>query len=324
MSFVNNLIAGALPFVPKPIVQYFSRRYIAGEALEDAVRAVRELNQQGALATIDVLGEHVDDPAQAEEAVQAYESVLEAIEAEKLQSNISIKPTQLGLQIDYGLCRANIHRIVAKAASLGNFVRIDMEDSTCTSNTIRLYRELRREFDNVGLVLQAYLRRSVKDVEDLMDLSPNVRVCKGIYVEPREIAYKDGEIINKNFTLLTEVLLRNGAYVGIATHDERLVWEGYRLVRELGLKRDQYEFQMLLGVDPQLRRIIIRDGHKMRVYVPFGKEWYAYSLRRLRENPQIAGYVLRALFKRERGGEFTDHGGLTTAPTQPGSSESGT
>lgn len=301
MSLFDSMIASALPFVPKPVVRYFSRRYIAGEALDDAIRVVRELNSQGAMATIDVLGEHVSDPAQTEKAVLAYEAVLEAIEKEKLNSNVSLKPTQMGLKISYELCLRNIRQIVEKAASLGNFVRIDMEDSSCTDDTIRLYRDLRREFDNVGLVLQAYLRRSLSDAEALLELTPNVRVCKGIYVEPREIAFKDREIINKNFALLVEVLLANGAYVGIATHDERLVWEGYRIVRDLHLSPDHYEFQMLLGVDEQLRRIIIRDGHRLRVYVPFGEEWYAYSLRRLRENPRVAGYVFRAIFSRKNG-----------------------
>jgi proline dehydrogenase len=301
MALFDKLIAASLPIVPKPIVRYFSRRYIAGERLEDAIQVVRELNREGALATIDVLGEHVSDPRQTEQAVLAYETVLDAIEAEKLNSNISLKPTQMGLRISYELCLENLRRIVRKAASLRNFVRIDMEDSTCTSDTIRLYQDLRKEFNNVGIALQAYLRRSLRDVEELLAISPNVRLCKGIYVEPREIAYKDKEIIRRNFVLLAETLLRGGAYLGFATHDERLVWEGYRLVRDLHLNPTQYEFQMLLGVDDQLRRIILRDGHRLRVYVPFGDQWYAYSLRRLRENPQVAGYVFRAIFSRRAG-----------------------
>ncbi|MDZ7373468.1 MAG: proline dehydrogenase family protein [candidate division KSB1 bacterium] len=299
MALLDRLVATTLPIVPKPIVRYFSRRYIAGERLEDAIRVTRQLNREGAMATIDVLGEHVSDPRQCEEAVLAYETVLDAIEAEKLDSNISVKPTHMGLKISYELCLNNLRRLVRKAASLNNFVRIDMEDSTCTADTIRLYRHLRQEFTNVGLVLQAYLRRSHQDIEDLLALKPNVRVCKGIYVEPREIAYKDKEIIRRNFAWMMETLLRHGSYIGIATHDERLVWEGYRLVREFRVPPQQYEFQMLLGVDDQLRRIILRDGHRLRVYVPFGREWYAYSLRRLRENPQIAGYVFRALFRRD-------------------------
>lgn len=300
MNLLDQLVVSALPLIPKPIVGYFSKPYIAGPNIQDAIRVVRELNKQGAMATLDVLGESVTSREQAEQAARTYTDVLDTIEREKLDSNISIKLTQLGLKIDEEFCYENTKLVVQKAAALGNFVRIDMEDSSCTTNTIAIYKRLRDDFDNVGLALQAYLRRSIKDVRDLLPLKPNVRICKGIYVEPREIAYKDREIINKNFTLLVETLLREGCYVGIATHDERLVWEGYRLVDELGLKTEDYEFQMLLGVDEQLRRIILGDDHRLRVYVPFGKEWYAYSVRRLRENPRIAGYVFRAIFKPRR------------------------
>ncbi len=297
MNLLDQLVVSALPFIPKPIVGYFSKPYIAGPSIQDAIRVVRELNKQGAMATLDVLGESVTSREQATAAAQTYEEVLGTIDREKLDSNISVKLTQLGLKIEEEFCYQNTRRVVEKAASLGNFVRIDMEDSSCTTDTIAIYKRLREDFDNVGLALQAYLRRSIKDVRDLLPLKPNIRICKGIYVEPREIAYKDREIINRNFTLLVETLLRQGSYVAIATHDERLVWEGYRLIDELNLASEDYEFQMLLGVDEQLRRIILGDDHRLRVYVPFGKEWYAYSVRRLRENPRIAGYVFRAIFK---------------------------
>jgi proline dehydrogenase len=185
-----------------------------------------------------------------------------------------------------------------RASELNNFVRIDMEDSSCTSETLRIYRELRREFTNVGVVVQAYLRRTLDDVAELGDLRPNYRLCKGVYLEPREISYRDMRVINRNYVTLLERLLRGGSYVGIATHDELMVWEAFRLIRELRLPSNAYEFQMLLGVDEQLRDIIHAAGHNLRVYIPFGRDWYAYSVRRLRENPRLAGYVFKAMFKK--------------------------
>jgi len=296
MSLVNRVIAATLPGVPKPIVRQFSKRYIAGETLEDVIRVVKELNAQGYRATIDVLGEHVQGRQEAEEAREAYRRVLQVIHDQPLDSNISVKLTQMGLKLDKELCYQSLRLLCEMARGYSNFVRIDMEDSTCTSDTIELFLRLRRDFDNVGIALQAYLRRSLQDVQSLIAHRANVRLCKGIYREPRTIAYKEREIINRNFTLLLEELLRKGCYVGIATHDEKLVWEAYRLIHQLKLQPTEYEFQMLLGVDEELRRIIVSDGHPLRVYVPFGLQWYAYSVRRLRENPEIARYVLKNLF----------------------------
>ena len=178
------------------------------------------------------------------------------------------------------------------AAESGNFVRIDMEDSSCTSDTLRMYRELREEgLDNVGVVLQAYLRRTIRDIRELAPLRPNIRLCKGIYIEPPLIAYRDFDAVRQNFVLCLRELLRGGSYVGIATHDKWLISEGQRLVDEHGLKPEEYEFQMLLGVTPAAGDRLIREGHRLRVYVPFGKHWYSYSMRRLQENPKIAGYI---------------------------------
>ena len=172
-----------------------------------------------------------------------------------------------------------------------------MEDSSCTTETLRVYRQLRQEHSNVGVVVQAYLRRTVDDVTGLEDLQPNYRLCKGVYLERREVSYRDMRVINRNYAYLLEKLLRNGSYVGIATHDELMVWEAFRIIRELKLPATAYEFQMLLGVEEQLRDIIHAAGHQLRVYIPFGRDWYAYSVRRLRENPQLAGYVFKAMFK---------------------------
>ncbi len=299
MSVINRVLVAGIPFVPKPIVGIFSRRYIAGVALNDAVHLVRELNRDGMMATLDVLGEEVYSREEARTAADTYREVLRVIQSEKLDANVSVKLTQMGLKLDAKFCREVFREVVRESHQRGNFVRIDMEDSACTDETLAIYNELRREFDNVGIVLQAYLRRTVSDADSLMQNGhANFRLCKGIYVEPRLIAYKNRELVNRNFTLALERMLRGGAYVGIATHDERLVWEGMRLVRELNLPKDRYEFQMLLGVDAELRKIILAAGHRLRVYVPFGEKWYRYSMRRLRENPQVARYVFENIFRR--------------------------
>ncbi|MFQ6618433.1 MAG: proline dehydrogenase family protein, partial [Fidelibacterota bacterium] len=296
MNFINEIAVRILPAMPEKLVGYFSKRYIAGDSLEDAIKVVKDLNKKGICATIDILGELVNDREDAVQAMKDNMEILEAIEADKLNSNLSLKPTHLGLKIDRDFCLSNIKKVVEKAEKMGNFVRLDMEDSTCTSDTIYIYKELRKNSESIGIAIQAYLRRSYFDVKSLEPYHPNIRLCKGIYREPREIAYKDRDVINKNYALLLEKLLKNGCYVGIATHDESLIWEAYRLIDELNLDSQKYEFQMLLGVDPQLRDIIVNDGNRLRVYVPFGKDWYPYSLRRLKENPRIAGYIIRNIF----------------------------
>jgi proline dehydrogenase len=300
MSAFDRVVGATLPLVPKPIVGYFSRPYIAGSTMTEAVAVVRRLNAQGMMASLDVLGENITSPAQADAAAQSYLRVLEEISKAGVDSNVSIKLTQLGLKIDPEGCFERIHRVVARAQELGNFVRIDMEDSTCTTETLEIHRRLRRDLSQVGLVLQAMLRRTLRDADELAAPGGNIRLCKGIYVEPRRIAYRDQELINRNYTLVLERLLSSGCYVGIATHDEKLVWEALRLIRQLGLTREQYEFQMLLGVDEELRGILVDAGHRLRVYVPFGEQWYAYSVRRLRENPRIAGHVARSVLARRR------------------------
>jgi proline dehydrogenase len=244
------------------------------------------------MATIDVLGEEIRSRRETLEIVRAYHDVFEAIERERLDSNVSVKLTALGLNLAHELCYANLEKVVRHAAESGNFVRIDMEDSSCTTDTLHMYRELRETgLDNVGIVLQAYLRRTIRDIRELAPHRPNVRLCKGIYVEPPLIAYQGFEEVRQNFVLSLRELLRAGCYVGIATHDEWLISEGLRLVEEHGLTREQYEFQMLLGVTRHAGDRLIRDGNRLRVYVPFGKHWYDYSVRRLQENPKIAGYI---------------------------------
>ncbi|MBI2572147.1 MAG: proline dehydrogenase family protein [Candidatus Schekmanbacteria bacterium] len=292
-ALFSRLLVRLLPLLPKRLVRLAADRYIAGETLDDALSMVRTLGLEGIAATLDILGEDVAAPAAAEAAATAYSLALERIAANELDCNVSVKPSQLGLKIDRELCCRNFRAIVSRARELGNFVRIDMEDHTLTSPTIALYRELRRDFDNVGLVLQAYMRRSIADVDALAPLVPNFRLCKGIYDEPRALAYKMPAVINDNFTWLLQKMFDGGSYVGIATHDEALVWSALREIERRKLTPDRYEFQMLLGVDPELRSIIVGAGHRLRVYVPFGAHWHAYSLRRLRENPRMASYVAR-------------------------------
>lgn len=298
MYLFDKFVVWTIPIIPKFLVKRASARYIAGPTLDDAMRVVKNLNEDGCCATLDILGEHVTKDEEAESAVQEYLKALQRIEQEKLDSNISVKLTMLGLKLDLNFCLDNMRRLVKKAKEYGNFVRIDMEDASCTTDTLKIYSELKKEFTNVGFVIQTYLRRSLKDIREQMNSNSkiNVRVCKGIYIEPREIAYKDKEIINNNFVLLVEELLQHRNYVGIATHDEKLVWASYKTINELKLAKEDYEFQMLLGVDEQLRRIILKDGYKLRVYVPYGIKWYEYSVRRLKENPKIAGYVVKNFF----------------------------
>jgi proline dehydrogenase len=292
VSLVDSAIARLLPAVPKPVVRRISARYIAGEELDDALRVVRRLNDEGKLATIDVLGEETANADEARAIAAAYRETFEAIERGRLDSNVSVKLTALGLGLGYDLCRENLEAVVRHAAERNNFVRIDMEDSSTTDDTLRLYCELRAAgHDNVGVVLQARLKRTLADVRSLAELRPNVRVCKGIYLEPPEIAYRDFDSVRASFVQALEELLEAGCYTAVATHDEWLVEQAQRLVSDRGLGREEYEFQMLLGVRPTLADELVRGGHRLRIYTPFGRDWYEYSLRRLQENPKIAGYI---------------------------------
>ncbi len=285
MSLFDQAIARVLPAVPKPVVQLFSARYIAGSTLADAVRVVQRLNGAGKLATVDVLGEEITREEEARAIARAYLDVFRAIEHNGLAANVSIKLTALGLNLDYELCKENLRSVVSQ----GKFVRIDMEDSSTTDDTLRLYRELREDgFDNVGIVLQAYLRRTVDDIRALADLRPNVRLCKGIYVEPASLAFTDYEAVRANYVKALRALTATASHVAIATHDEWLIEQSLR-----SLPRS-YEFQMLLGVREERATQLVRDGHTVRVYVPFGEHWYRYSLRRLQENPAMAGTIARA------------------------------
>jgi proline dehydrogenase len=291
MGIIDRAVADSVSIIPRPIVRKIAGRYMAGERLDEAIATIRSLNREGCVATVDVLGESTESERDAAEKLDQYKQVVVALDEHDLKSGISVKLTGLGLDLDEELCQRNVEEIIVYAGERGRFVRVDMEDSPYTTTTLELVLKMHESHENTGAVIQAYMRRSLKDVIRLAEAGVSVRLCKGIYDEPREIAYKDFDVIRQNYVLLLEELLKGGAYAGIATHDEYLVWHGLRLIHQMGISRDRYEFQMLLGVDEELRRILVNAGHKVRVYVPFGEDWYEYSTRRLKENPKIARYV---------------------------------
>jgi proline dehydrogenase len=297
MNLVNRLILSLIQSLPKPVVKRFAMRYIAGEELDDAVRVVRVLNSKKMMGTIDVLGENVTTREESLAAVRECEAVLHSINKNHLDANLSIKLSQFGLKIDEEFCYSNVKRLLDIAYGYNNFVRIDMEDSSTTSATLKLYERLRSNgFENVGVVIQANMRRSQEDVQKLIPMKANIRLCKGAYLEPEAIAVQDRGEIRLNFLKLFKLLLQGKCYVGIATHDDFLIGSAYQSIQEMNLHPSDYEFQMLYGVRRKLRDQIVADGHRLRVYVPFGGHWYAYSMRRFKENPQMVRYVLRALF----------------------------
>ena len=295
MTLLDKAITGLLPGVPRALVRRLAAPYIAGARLEDAMRVVRELNAVGKLATVDVLGEEIASAETTRQITDQYHGLLSRIERERLDANISVKLTGLGLDLDAGLCRENLEAVVSDAGDRGNFVRIDMEDASTTDRTLALYRALRAEgHENLGVVIQARLRRSQADIAGLA----NVRLCKGIYLEPATIAYADPGEIRTSFLAGLDALLDQGSYVAVATHDEFLIAEALARIASRGLPPERYEFQMLLGVRASRGAEIVAAGHRLRVYVPYGSHWYEYSVRRLQENPRIAGYVASDLVRR--------------------------
>lgn len=296
MNAINKLIVKFVKILPRPVVYVFAKKYIAGVKLEDAVRVVKELNAKGILATIDVLGEAIATKKEAEEAQKECLLVLDTINKNGLNANLSVKPTQLGLAIDKEFCYSLLCEILERAKQYNNFVRVDMEDSPFTTLTIELVMALKQKFNNTGIVVQAYLKRTIQDVVEMNKCGMNYRLCKGIYVEPAEIAYKDRQEVRNNYLKILEIMLDNGNYTGIATHDEFLINGAYKLIEKNKYPKDRFEFQMLYGVRENWRDKINSDGHKIRVYVPYGEKWYAYSVRRLQENPQLAWYIFKSIF----------------------------
>jgi proline dehydrogenase len=298
----NRFIAAILPYFPKKFIWIFSRSYISGETLDDALRVSKDLNSKNIRVTLDVLGEFIKTLEEAESNKKEYINLIDISFANHIDGNFSLKPTSFGLLLDKEVCYNHIREIVAKAASYNGFIRIDMEDSPCTDDEIILFRRLKSEFPaNVGLVLQAYLRRTLKDIENMLDLNKgpipvSYRLCKGIYVEPESIAFKKYEEINQHYLEDLEFIFKNKIHVGIATHDKPLIEGAYNLIKKYNVPKEMYEFQMLYGVTPKLREKIVNDGYGMRVYVPFGKQWFGYSTRRLKENPKMASHIIKAIF----------------------------
>jgi proline dehydrogenase len=300
VGLFDRAVATVLPVVPRAVVQRLSAPYIAGPTLGDAIRTVTSLNTEGKRATVDVLGEEIHSGEEAHAIAVAYGDAVAAIDEDGLGANVSVKLTGLGLKLDLELCHDLLEGLVEDAAARGTFVRIDMEDATCVDDTLSLYRTLRGEgHDNVGIVLQAYLKRTLHDIADLRDLRPSVRLCKGIYVEPASIAFHDAEVVRRSFVAALDALLEGDSRVAIATHDEALI--GASLERVATLPPDGYELQMLLGVREGRATELVQAGHPLRVYVPYGQRWYEYSLRRLQENPQMAGVIAKATMARAIG-----------------------
>lgn len=290
--------------MPEKLVWLFSKQYIAGQTIEDAIEAAKELNDQGIRTTIDLLGEFITSLDEADANKNEYLAIIEAVKQAGIDGNYSLKPTFFGLLIDKETAFSHIHEIVEKAAGYGHFVRIDMEDSPCTDLEIELFRQLKNKFpENVGLVLQAYLKRTHEDVKGLSDLNDeknplNFRLCKGIYVEPPDIAFQKYEQINTNYLKNLDLMFREKMYPAIATHDRPVVEGAYKLIEKYKVSKDQYEFQMLYGVTPKLRKSILEKGHQMRVYIPFGKQWFGYCIRRIKENPKMGTVIMKAIFFR--------------------------
>lgn len=295
MNILNQSIVTFVKVLPKSIVYIFAKKYIAGQTLQDAVNVVKDLNAKGIMATMDVLGESIQTKNEALIAKQECLDTLQAIYDNKLDANLSIKPTQLGLALDPEFCYYLLDEIITRAKELNNFVRVDMEDSSVTQVTIDVFNRLREKHDNTGIVVQAYLKRTLDDVKKLNKNGTNYRLCKGIYIEPAEIAYKGRKEVQDNFMAILKQMIEDGNYVGIATHDDYLVEGSYNLLEEKKLDKSKYEFQMLYGVKENLRDKIHADGHRVRIYVPYGEHWYAYSVRRLQENPQLAFYIAKSV-----------------------------
>lgn len=301
---LNKMISNILPCMPEKLVWIFSKRYIAGETIEEGLLASKLLNGQNMEVTVDLLGEFIHTLEEADDNKNQYLGIVEKFTAEGIAGNFSLKPTMFGLLIDRNKCYRYIREIVALAAKRNSFIRIDMENFQCVDAEIELFRKLHAEFPkNTGLVLQAYLRRTFSDLEALKELHSsttplNIRLCKGIYIEPEKVSFKDYEEIREHFLEDLEFLFKHQIYTGIATHDPFLVENAFRLIGEYGIPGSRYEFQMLYGVAPELRQYVIRQGHRMRVYVPFGKKWFNYSTRRLKENPKIVQHIVKALFIR--------------------------
>jgi proline dehydrogenase len=280
-----------------PIGRRLASRFIAGEELEDAMRVVRRLNSEGFMVTLDYLGESVHEAAAADSAGQTYLGLLDRLATERLDSHVSVKLSQLGLAIDEKLAQRNLARIAERAAQHHNFVRVDMEGSALTDATLRALAAVDAPREVVGIALQAYLFRTGQDQEELLKRGVRIRMVKGAYKEPPEISFPRKRDVDRNFQKLTEKLLTSGIYHAIATHDERLINAAQRFARARGVSAEKFEFQLLYGIRRRLQRQLLQQGWRVRVYVPYGREWYAYFMRRLAERPANLFFLMRNLFR---------------------------
>jgi len=297
MKLINNLIIQILPFLPKFLVKIVASPYIAGITDEEMLQNVEKLNRKGFKVAIDILGEHVKTENEAEEITKRYSRIYDEINKRNLLANISIKLTHIGQDLGIDIVRNNLSKLVEAAKKNNNFLRLDMENVPYTSETIQLYKEMFNNYNQIGIVIQAYLHRSIDDIKALSNDKFNVRICKGIYVEDPHLVLNDYNDIRENYISLVKESLNNGSYVGIATHDEFLIDSLYSWILKNNISKDRYEFQVLHGVPMQKKlKKLMEDGNIVRVYLPYGDNWYDYSVRRLKENPKMAGYIIKNLF----------------------------
>jgi proline dehydrogenase len=280
-----------------PFFRNTALRFVAGETLDDAIRAVRECNRAGIRGSLDLLGENTLSREDAQKATEEVICVLDRIQAEAVDCNVSVKLTQLGLALDADFCLSNLMRIAMHARKLSNFIRVDMEDSQHTQRTLALVLCARNHLENIGIVIQAYLYRSEKDVAKLLENKTRIRLCKGAYLEPESVAFKKKKDTDANFVRLMKMLLSSGIYHGIATHDEKMIAATQDYATAQNIPKDRYEFQMLYGIRRDLQRQLAEQGHNVRIYIPYGRRWYSYFMRRLAERPANVLFILRNMFR---------------------------
>ena len=299
MSLLNNIIIKTIPLLPKLMVKIIVDKYVAGNKIKDAINKTKLLNNQDLHVTIDLLGEHVKDLNEVESVTKTYLKLLEEINLSSLKSNISVKPTHIGLDINLDTFYKNALKLVESARDKNNFIRFDMENSSTTDSTIDVFKKIHKDYKNVGTVFQAYLKRTYSDIEKLSENQINFRLCKGIYNEDAGIAYKSYDEINSNYLKIAEMAFKNGCYIGLATHDLHLTQNLYDLIEKHNVPKENFEFQILYGVPMKgwIQRHL-KNKFKVRVYLPYGPQWYEYSIRRLRENPNIARYVAKSIFSK--------------------------
>ena len=299
MKTINNLIYTILKLSPKRIVKIFSKRYVAGFSFKETLNICKKLNDQGFILTLDILGEHTKTKEESDTITNQYKNLLITIDEEKIDANISIKPSHIGHDLSLDLFEKNLLILIKKAHELSNFVRIDMESSEVTDDTIFIYKKLSRDYSNFGIVFQSYLFRTLNDIKNLNINNLNFRLCKGIYSEPSKIAYQNRDEINKNYLDILDYAISNRIYVAIATHDEHLLEESYKIIEKHNANSEDFEFQGLYGVPlKKWYQKHFENNYKIRLYMPFGDDWHDYSLRRIKENPNIAKYIIKNLFKR--------------------------